>query len=83
MDYKDGDGLHILSVSNDGTLIKAEHFENLFTPFQRTETARGVEGAGLGLAIVKELAEQHGGDVWVESAQEKWVTFYVSISKKL
>jgi signal transduction histidine kinase len=83
LDFKDGEGLHILSVSNDGTLIKAEHLKNLFTPFQRTETARGVEGAGLGLAIVKELAEQHGGDVWVESAQEKWVTFYVSISKKL
>jgi signal transduction histidine kinase len=82
-DYREGGGLHILSVSNDGTKIKKEHFENLFGPFQRYESARGVEGAGLGLAIVKELVEQHGGEVWAESTQEKWTTFHVSISKNL
>jgi len=81
LDYRDLDGFHILSVSNDGTMIRQEHFERLFGPFQRYETARGVEGAGLGLAIVKELVERHGGEVWVESAQEKWTTFHVSISK--
>jgi len=32
---------------------------------------------------VKELAEQHGGEVWLESEQEKWTTFHVSISKDL
>jgi PAS domain S-box-containing protein len=83
LDYKDGDGFHILSVSNDGTLIRQKYLERLFEPFQRDETARGVEGAGLGLAIVKELVERHGGEVWVESAQEKWTTFHVSISKNL
>ncbi len=83
LDHRDGDGIHILSVSNDGTLIAQEHHENIFGPFQRYETSRGVEGSGLGLAIVKELAEQHGGEVWVESAHEEWTTFYVSISKNL
>ena len=83
LDYRDLDGFHILSVSNDGTMIRQEHFERLFGLFQRYETARGVEGAGLGLAIVKELVERHGGEVWVESAQEKWTTFHVSFSKNL
>jgi signal transduction histidine kinase len=83
LDYRDGDEFHFLSVSNDGTMIRREDFENLFGPFLRSETARGVEGAGLGLAIVKELVEQHGGEVWVESSQEKWTTFHVSISKNL
>ena len=83
LDYKDTDAFHILSVSNDGATIREEHFEKIFRPFQRYETARGVEGSGLGLAIVKELVEQHGGEVWVESPREKWTAFYVSVSKSL
>jgi PAS domain S-box-containing protein len=83
LEYKDSDAFHILSVSNDGATISKEHLEKIFRPFQRSETARGVEGSGLGLAIVKELVEQHGGEVWVESPQEKWTAFYVSISKSL
>ena len=83
LDYKDTDAFHILSVSNDGATIREEDFEKIFRPFQRDETARGVEGSGLGLAIVKELVEQHGGEVWVESPREKWTAFYVSVSKSL
>jgi PAS domain S-box-containing protein len=83
LDYKDTDAFHILSVSNDGSTIKEEHFKKIFRPFQRYETARGVEGSGLGLAIVKELVEQHGGEVWVESPRENWAAFHVSISKSL
>ena len=83
LDYKDTEAFHILSVSNDGSTIKEEHFEKIFRPFQRYETARGVEGSGLGLAIVKELVEQHGGEVWVESPREKWTAFYISVSKSL
>ena len=83
LDYRDGEGLHILSVSNDGDTLGQEDFEDLFGPFQRAETAKGVAGAGLGLAIVKELVEQHGGEVRVELTQEKWTTFNVSISKNL
>jgi len=83
LDYRDTDAFHILSVSNDGATISKEHFEKIFRPFQRSETARGVEGSGLGLAIVKELVERHGGEVWVESPREKWTAFHVSISKGL
>ena len=31
----------------------------------------------------KEIAEQHGGRVWVEPVGKKGITFYISISKKL
>jgi two-component system sensor histidine kinase VicK len=51
--------------------------------FQRSETSRGVEGADLGLTIVKEIAEQHGGNMWVEPRNKKGITFYLSISKNL
>ena len=57
--------------------------EKIFGLFHRHETSRGVEGAGLGLAIVKEIAQQHGGQVWVEPAAKKGTTFCISISKNL
>jgi len=74
---------HILQVSNDGAGIENEYMERIFGPFQRHETSGFIDGTGLGLAIVKEVAEQHGGKVWVESDLEKGPTFYISISRDL
>ncbi len=81
--YEDAGSLHIFSVSDNGKGLKEADFEKIFGLFERNETSRGVEGAGLGLTIVKEIAEQHGGRVWVEPAGKKGITFCVSISKDL
>jgi PAS domain S-box-containing protein len=81
--YEDSESLHIFSVSDNGKGLKETDSKEIFGLFQRNETSRGVAGAGLGLAIVKEIAEQHGGRVWVEPRGKKGTTFYVSISKNL
>lgn len=81
--YREDDEFHIISVSNNGVTLKQEDFDRIFGPFQRHETAKGIEGTGLGLAIVKALATRHGGKVWVESRREKETSFYVSISRPL
>jgi PAS domain S-box-containing protein len=81
--YEGSDEFHIISVSNDGAGIEIQDPEEIFGLFRRDETSKGIEGAGLGLTIVKEVAEQHGGKVWVESDPEKGPTFYISISRHL
>ena len=81
--YKESDEFHILSVKDDGVGIKREASEKIFGLFKRHETSKGIEGAGLGLAIVKEIAEQHGGKVWMEPGWKKGITFFFSISKNL
>jgi len=81
--YEGSDEYHTLSVSDDGVAIKSEDSEKIFGPFQRQEASTGVEGSGLGLAIVKEIAEQHGGTVFMKSGPDKGASFYVSISKSL
>lgn len=81
--YEEAEGFHIISFSDNGKGLKEADSEKIFGAFQRNETSRGVEGAGLGLTIVKEIAEQHGGEVWVEPRSKKGITFYLSISKKL
>jgi len=81
--YERSDQFHVLLVGNNGAGIRSEDREKIFGPFQRHETCGVAEGAGLGLAIVKEVAEQHGGKVWVESSPGKGPTFYISISRDL
>ena len=80
--YQENDQYHLLKISDDGVALTKEDSERIFQPFYRQARSKGVEGAGLGLAIVKELAERHGGKVWIEP-QDKGVTFCVSISKSL
>jgi PAS domain S-box-containing protein len=81
--YEASEDFHIFSFSDNGKGLKEEDPERIFAAFQRNETSRGVEGAGLGLTIVKEIAEQHGGKVWVKPRKKKGITFYLSISRNL
>lgn len=78
---EESDDCHILSVSDDGRGIKQEDSREIFELFRRNETSKGTEGTGLGLAIVREIAEQHGGKVWMKSTNDRGATFYISISK--
>lgn len=81
--YREDEDFYILSVSDDGVGIQNDQYEKIFQVFQREEASRGIAGAGLGLAIVKEVAERHGGKVWVRPGPEKGTTFHFAISKKL
>jgi PAS domain S-box-containing protein len=81
--YEELEDFHIFSFSDNGKGLKEADAEKIFGAFQRNETSKGVEGAGLGLTIVKEIAEQHGGKVWVEPTSKKGITFYFSVSRNL
>ncbi|MFP3870306.1 MAG: sensor histidine kinase [Syntrophobacteria bacterium] len=79
--YEEAEKFHIFSVSDDGAGLEESDVEKIFSVFEREEAAGETEGAGLGLTIVKELAEHHGGKVWVEPGEEKGTVFYISVSK--
>jgi signal transduction histidine kinase len=81
--YDETPELHIFSVTDDGVGIKREDSEAIFELFHRNASSRGTPGTGLGLAIVKEIAERHGGKIWVEPGRKGGSTFYLSISKAL
>ena len=80
--YKEMNGYHVFSFSDDGIGIKTGE-EKIFYPFQRNETSQGTDGSGLGLAIVKEIAERHKGQVWIDTCSKTGTTFHVSFSTDL
>ena len=71
----------LLCVSDTGCGIPEEHQRSIFQPFFRVDKSRSREygGAGLGLALVWEIAELHGGSVWVEESSEKGTTIAVGL----
>ena len=71
----------LLRVSDTGCGIPEEHQRSIFQPFFRVDKSRSREygGAGLGLSLVWEIANLHGGSVWVEKSSEKGTTIAVGL----
>ena len=71
----------LLRVSDTGCGIPEVYQRSIFQPFFRVDKSRSREygGAGLGLALVWEIADLHGGSVWVEKSSEKGTTIAVGL----
>ena len=71
----------LLRVSDTGCGIPKEYQHSIFQPFFRVDKSRSREygGAGLGLSLVWEIADLHGGSVWVEESSEKGTTIAVGL----
>ncbi len=72
-----GDGWVDVLVRDRGIGIPAKDLERIFERFYRVDRARSREtgGTGLGLSIVRHVANNHGGDVLVESQEGLGSTF--------
>jgi heavy metal sensor kinase len=61
-------GFAVFEVSDTGIGISPHDLPHIFERFYRADPARGNKGgAGLGLAIAHWIAQQHGGEIKVES----------------
>ena len=70
-----------IRVSDTGCGIPEEYQRSIFHPFFRVDKSRSREygGAGLGLSLVWEIADLHGGSVWVEESSDKGTTIAVEL----
>ena len=71
----------LIRVSDTGCGIPDEFQRSIFQPFFRVDKSRSREygGVGLGLSLVWEIANLHGGFVWVEKSSEKGTTIAVDL----
>jgi two-component system, cell cycle sensor histidine kinase PleC len=70
-----------VKVADNGIGIPANKLATITKPFEQVSSsyARDHQGTGLGLAITKELAEMHGGSLFIESALGKGTTVTVRL----
>lgn len=76
---KNDDGQVVVSVTDNGIGIAAEHYSSIFNVFQRLHSQDDYPGTGIGLAVVQKAAEMQGGKVWVDSTPGVGTTFHVQL----
>ncbi|MDR0304964.1 MAG: response regulator [Chitinispirillales bacterium] len=71
--YDDGVCQINISVKDTGIGISKNQQKKLFTPFQQANEgiSKNFGGTGLGLTISKKIIETMGGEIWLESEENK------------
>ncbi|MDL2225918.1 HAMP domain-containing protein [Eubacteriales bacterium OttesenSCG-928-M02] len=78
--YTEGD-VAILQVRDTGIGVPPDRVERIFERFYRVDKgrSRSMGGTGLGLSIVKHIVQMYGGEITVDSVEEKGTTFTIRI----
>jgi len=73
----EGENLVIISVTDTGIGIPADHLDDIFEPFHQLDgsTTRKYGGTGLGLSLVRQIVEAHGSMLEVQSTIGRGSTF--------
>jgi signal transduction histidine kinase len=74
-----------VGVRNEGPGVPAANAEQLFSKFTdfAAKDRTGRKGTGLGLFITRKIIEKHGGTVWAEGEEGKWICFKFRLRKKM
>lgn len=78
----DGDFVTV-KIADNGKGISAKDLPYVFDSFFRGDPSRNQSagGSGLGLAIAKRIIEEHGGKIWMESAENEGTTIFFTLRR--
>ncbi|MEE8360016.1 MAG: ATP-binding protein [Candidatus Omnitrophota bacterium] len=70
-----------VSVQDNGPGIPKEDLDKVFDRFYQTgeRNLSDISGTGVGLSIAREIAELHGGKIWVESEKKQGAKFIFTL----
>ncbi|MEM7197605.1 MAG: ATP-binding protein [Pseudomonadota bacterium] len=66
-------------VDDDGPGITLDQRENVFMPFTRLDPH--IDGTGLGLSIARDIAQAHGGQIFLETAPQGGLRARISLPR--
>jgi Na+/proline symporter/nitrogen-specific signal transduction histidine kinase len=80
--YKLGDGLLEVSVTDNGKGVPKEDIHYIFDKFYQSQHQNTIkpEGSGLGLAITKQIIEKHKGRIWLDQHVKTGARFVFTLS---
>lgn len=70
-----------LRVHNEGPPLAADELPELFKPFRRGSTGRGINGHGIGLSLTERIVRLHRGSISVESSVETGTLFTLTLPR--
>ncbi|WP_405170701.1 response regulator [Paenibacillus sp. FSL H8-0280] len=81
---QDGEMALEFAVKDTGIGIASDKVDRLFQPFSQLDTSmtRKYGGTGLGLAICKTLVEMMGGQIYLDTTEQRGATFVFTIQAK-
>jgi signal transduction histidine kinase/DNA-binding response OmpR family regulator len=71
----------VLTITDNGKGIKNEHVESVFQTFFSYDEDRHHASTGIGLALAKSLVEMHHGVISVDSKENEWTKFEITLLK--
>ena len=66
------------SVTDDGPGVPESQRDAIFEIFKRGDRSSD-EGTGIGLAVCQRIVDRHGGEIWVETAEDGGAKFVFTI----
>jgi signal transduction histidine kinase len=69
-----------VTILDNGPGIPASVRKTLFDPFV---SAGKPNGTGLGLTLARQIAEEHGGSVWLDDSNGEWTVFTLSLTRRM
>ena len=84
VDYKLGNELVEISVTDNGKGVPEEDHDYIFDKFYQSKHQNTIkpQGSGLGLAITKQIVEKHNGKIWAKKGKINGATLVFTIPFK-
>jgi light-regulated signal transduction histidine kinase (bacteriophytochrome) len=67
------------TVSDNGIGVDIKYQTQIFEMFKRLNNREKYTGSGMGLAICKKILARYGGEIWIQSEENKGSTFYFTL----